>query len=317
MQVSSFHKAQGDVVVLNPKSAAEVDKVYCSVLFTWNKGKAESLRSMFPTIEFGGTGWDLDIVLPEEMGRMSPDYDLYTQDDIASRIGGIMSAKTRLKKAATIVNAGIGFTHRGCVRQCGFCVIARKKGEGALHQVAEIKDLLNPKSNVLILLDNNFTAAPDCIEKLTEIRDRNLIVDITQGIDIRTMTPEIAKALSEVKHLRSVHYAFDLPDHEPIVVAGIKTLSRFIKSWRHLCFMLVGYNTSFAEDMHRFRVLMDLGVDPYVMVYNRIGDIRLRHFARWVNGRVYTACPSFEDYKAWAKSRESYFASQQLDLIAA
>lgn len=39
--------------------------MYCSVLFTWNKDAAIKLAKQFPSIEFGGTGWDLDTRLPE------------------------------------------------------------------------------------------------------------------------------------------------------------------------------------------------------------------------------------------------------------
>lgn len=158
--------------------------------------------------------------------------------------------------------------------------------------------MLNPKSNVLILHDNNITADPNCIDKLHEIRDRKLIVDINQGCDIRLMTDDIAQAMSEVKHLRSIHYAWDLMGFEQQVLGGIALLSKYVKPYRHMCFMLVGYNTTFAEDMYRFRVLDELGIRPYVMIYNQVGDSRLKHFARWVNGRIHRAC-SWSDYRPW------------------
>lgn len=122
------------------------------------------------------------------------------------------------------------------------------------------------------------------------------------------MTPDIAKALSEVKHLRSVHYAWDLMGFEDSVMRGIDTLSLFVKKWRHLCFTLTGYNTSFEEDVYRFHKLVESGVDPFVMVYNSgKEDTRLLHFARWVNGRIYKTC-KFEEYIPWAKVRESYLS---------
>ena len=178
--------------------------------------------------------------------------------------------------------------------------------------MAEIADLLNPKSNVLVLHDNNLTADPDCIDKLHEIRDRKLIVDINQGCDVRLMTDEVAFALSEVRHLRSLHYAWDLMGFEKQVLDGIKTLSRYIKPYKHMCFMLVGFNTTYEQDMYRMRKLVELGVDPFVMVYNENerGDVRLQHFARWVNSRIYKKC-SFEEYEPWLKTRPTY---QQLSL---
>lgn len=302
MKYSTYYKKMGEKIILNDVPA-NVDKVHCSVLFSWNKQKAKKLRSMYKDIEFGGPGWSITKKLPEEVEQCQPDYDLYNIDNIYPRIRGIMKKETRRKKAETIVNMGIGFTSRGCVRNCDFCIVPEK--EGKFHQVAEIKKLINPRSNVITLLDNNFTCDPYMIEKCQEIKERDLVVDITQGIDVRLLTPEKAKALSEIKHLRSIHYAWDLMSFEEQIMQGINILSKFIKKWRHLCFMLVGYNTSFEEDMYRFRKLKELNIDPYVMVYNKNekGDKRLKHFARWVNGRIYKVC-EWNKYEPWVKEQK-------------
>ena len=311
MKLSTYYKRQGAKVFLNdvPKDA---DKVFCSVLFTWNKPKAELLQEIYKNIEFGGTGWDIHKRLPDEIEKCQPDYTLYTQDDIYQRIcRGIGKKENKLKKAQTIIDAGIGFTSRGCVRNCGFCFVPPKEGE--FHQVAEIKDIINPRSNVIVLLDNNFTADPDMIEKCKEIKERGLIVDITQGIDVRLMTEEKAKALSEIKHLRSIHYAWDLMGFENQVMEGIDILSQSIKKWRHMCFMLVGYNTNFEEDMYRFRRLSEMNVDPYVMIYNKERDERLKHFARWVNGRIYKKC-AWNEYDPWRKAQMKCYGQLEIAL---
>ena len=52
--------------------------------------------------------------------------------------------------------------------------------------------------------DNNLTAVPNCIDKLKEIKERGLIVDINQGCNVRLMNNYIAAALAGVKHLRSL-----------------------------------------------------------------------------------------------------------------
>lgn len=315
MKLSAYHKAQGYTVILNPANAAQIDKVYCSVIFSKNREKAAQLARVFPNIEFGGTGYSLEKALAPEIEAMKPDYDLYTVKDISARIGGIMTREKKEEKARQIVNAGIGFTSRGCVRSCSFCVVPTK--EGGIKKVGEIKDLINPRSKTLILLDNNLTASPDCLDILREIKERNLTVDITQGIDVRTMTPEIAKALSGVKHLRSIHYAWDMTGHESAIMAGIETLSSYVKKWKHLCFTLVGFNSTFEEDFYRFRRLTATGVDPFIMVYNQSTDTRLKHFARWVNSRIYKVCPDFENYEPWKQARTSYFGADQLSLFAA
>lgn len=173
---------------------------------------------------------------------------------------------------------------------------------------------------MVTLLDNNLTANPDVLQILAEVRERNLVIDITQGVDVRTMTPEIAQALASVKHLRSVHYAWDQISFEGKVLAGIETLAQHVARWRHLCFTLTGFDTEHEEDYHRFKVLTGRGIDPYVMIYNKrplprklnekknipLEELRRHHFSRWVNGRIYTKCADFERYSNWLKDKEMF-----------
>ena len=303
MKISGYYKSLGEQVeFIQPNTY--YDKIYASAVFTRSKPICDQLKNHYgDSIEIGGTGYDIKTTLPPEIESHKPDYNLYTAQDIASRIKGIGAKESKLKKAEQIVNAGMGFTSRGCVRNCGFCFVPKK--EGKFRQVAPIADIINPRSNVIVMHDNNLTADPDVIDKLHEIRDRGLIVDINQGIDARLITPEIAQALSEVKHLRRLHYAWDLMSFEKQVMDGVKILSEFIKPYRHMCFMLVGFNTSFEEDMYRFQKLTEQNISPYIMIYNENekGDIHLKHFARWVNGRFYRTV-DFENYEPWKKAQE-------------
>lgn len=307
MKISSYFKSLGEEVEFAEEDK-NYEKIYASAIFTKSKSTCENLLKIYEDkIEIGGTGWDIKKELPIEIENCKPDYELYTAEIIAKRMKGIMTKEKKLLKATEIVNAGIGVTSRGCIRQCPFCFVPLK--EGKFRNVAEIKDILNPKSNVIILHDNNLTADPYVIEKLTEIKERNLIVDINQGCDVRLMTPDIAKALSDVKHLRSLHYAWDLMDSESAVLQGINTLSKYVKPYKHMCFTLVGFNTTFEEDMYRFRKLKELKIDPFVMIYNSIDNKKLKHFARWVNSRIYKSC-QWDDYLPWIKEQNKSLNTQ-------
>lgn len=316
MKISSYYKSLGEQIeFVDMDNYKKYEKVYASCLFTWNKEKLFRLEQIFEDrIQFSGTGYDFQekdgelievrhTELPKEVEKCGPDYDLYTLDMIYKKTcGGIGSKEHKLKKAQQIVDMGIGFTSRGCVRNCEFCIVPKK--EGKFKEVADIKDAINPRSNIITLYDNNITADPNCIDKLHEIRDRGLIVDLSQGIDVRLLTEEKAKALSEIKHLRSVHYAWDLMKYEEQVLRGIKLLSKYIKPYKHMCYMLVGYNTTPEEDVYRYRKLSELGIRPYVMAYNKNqkGDLRIKHFARWVNSHICKAC-SFDVYEPWVKAQ--------------
>lgn len=316
MKLSSFYKAAGEhVEFVRPDAGRkEYDKIYASAIFQKSQQECQHLQEYYgERIEIGGTGWDITKKLPEDIEKMEPDYGLYTADMIYPKISGIMTKERRKKKAQQIVDAGMGFTSRGCIRNCPFCLVPKK--EGKFRQASEIKDLINPRSNVLTLNDNNITADPYCIDKLREIRERNLIVDINQGCDVRLVTPDIAKAMSEVRHLRSLHYAWDLMKFEKQVIEGIGIISRFIPPHKHMCFCLVGFDTSFEEDMYRVKKLESLGVRTYIMRYNeRRDDIRLNHFARWVNSFIYKACPDFEEYEPWKKDKGRYDFDGQISM---
>jgi hypothetical protein len=302
MKISTFYKSLGETVEFANGGLEKHEKIYASCLFSWNRKKCEKILRDRPDAIIGGSGWSLTKELPTEIERCKPDYNLYNIETIYSKSckGGVATKESKLKKAQIIANMGIGFTSRGCIRNCGFCIVPTK--EGRLHQESEIKDIINSRSNVITLYDNNLTADPHCIEKINEIRDRKLIVDISQGIDVRCMTEEKAKALSEVKHLRSLHYAWDLMGSEEAVLKGIDLLSQYVKKWRHMCYVLCGFNTTYEEDLYRVRKLTEIGVSPYVMKFNnRNDDIKLNHFARWVNGRIYKVC-SFNEYQPWVKS---------------
>ena len=316
MKISSYYKSIGEQVEFVRPDAGRNDyeKIYASAIFQKSKQECMNLKEYYgDRIEIGGTGWDIKKRLSAEIESMNPDYDLYTVDMIYPKIKGIMTRERKKMKAQQIVDAGIGFTSRGCVRKCPFCYVPKKEGE--FRQDMEIRDIINPRSNIIILHDNNLTADPYCIDKLHEIRDRNLIVDINQGCDVRLTTPDIAQAMSEVHHLRSLHYAWDLMGFEKQIIEGIQVMSKFIPESKHMCFCLVGFNTTFEEDMYRVKKLESMGVRPYIMRYNeRRDDIRLNHFARWVNAFIYKAVPDFNEYGPWKRDKEKYGCMEQMSI---
>lgn len=314
MRLSSFYKSQGCQVLLNNFMPSQVDKVFCSVLYTWNRRKADLLRGLYKEIEFGGSGYDLEKTLPPEVEAMAPDYSLYTPDHLLPRLNGIKSAEKKMEKARNLVSSGVGFLFRGCPNLCSWCVVPKK--EGRLRRVSRLESLINPASNRLLLLDNNFTAQSDCIDTCREISERKLAVSLTQGIDIRRIDDDKALALSQIRHIGSkIHFAWDRPADETAIKQGVSILSRHIPHWKMMCYMLVGFDTTWEEDFYRYRKLSELKIDPYVMVYNRDegrAPTKIRHFARWVNSRI-CKVTSFEDYEPWVKAQ----LSENLQMLAA
>lgn len=267
MKLSAYHKKKGDETEFyNPLLTKNYDKVYVSKIFTKrniNEGYIPEECTM------GGSGFDLISRLPEEIEHIKPDYKLY-----------------KLKYS-------LGFTTRGCIRNCGFCIVRKKEGDIKEH--AEVEEFLNPESNIVVLLDNNFLALPSHIKKLQLFIDKGWIMDFNQGLDIRLINEENAKLLRDVKHLKQIRFSWDLMGYEKKVKEGLKTLFKIgIKPYRIMVYTLCNFNTFFKEDTYRFEELVNLGLDPFVMIYED-GNKKMRDFARWVNKRIYKVC-DWEDY---------------------
>ena len=263
MKISAWLKAQGHVTTLQ-RTPDETTR-YASVVFTRNRPQVEMWRRVYD-FEAGGSGWDLAATLPSEIEEMVPDYDLYG------------------------INYAMGYLYRGCIRRCAFCLVPEK--EGRLHRVQTLDRLVRQGSNRVMLLDNNLTAAPDVLGILAEMADRDLEVSFTQGLDIRLMTPEIAAAIARVKYRnnsfdghKQLYFAFDNVRLEAQVRRGIDMLlSAGIDPNTLSFYVLVGFNSTFSEDVRRCEVLRGYGIRPYVMRYRKTPE--LNALARWANANA-------------------------------
>ncbi len=282
MKISAMLKAQGFNVFLKrgtdpsfPLDCLNPDKVYLSCVFEKNRDKALDLIHRIKKVTFGGHALSV-AELPKNIEHIRPDYCLYGLD------------------------FSLGFTSRGCIRSCPWCVVP--KAEGKIRNHAPLSEFLDPSHDKLVLLDNNFLASPKWRENLQEMIDRKLKVSFNQGLDIRLINDENASMLAQARCYdrkfknRRLYFAFDTPEIAPLVLEGIRTLEAHGIRRSHLMFyVLVGFNTTYKQDMERISMLVNEGIMPYVMPYNDSHDGYLPHLERWVNGRFYKLFP-FEQY---------------------
>ena len=268
MKLSTYHKQKGDdVEFYNPLWGNTYDLIYASKIF--RRPHKNDLYIPMNCI-CGGSGFIKNECLPEDDEHLMPDYSLYN------------------------LNYSLGFTTRGCIRNCGFCLVREK--EGHIREHAEVEEFLNPESNIVVLLDNNFLALPSHIKKLQKYIDRGWRMDFNQGLDIRLINKENAELLAKVRHYKQIHFAWDLMNYEKDVKEGLRILfNAEIKPYKIMVYILCNYNTNFKEDMYRYKELNNLGVDPFIMIYEN-GNKRIRNFARWVNKRIYKSC-EWKEYK--------------------
>ena len=275
MRLSSWHKEQGDEVELYvPLLHESYDRVYASMIFDFSdRGYIQEGMIL------GGTGHDMKVKLPEGVDEVAPDYGLYGYEH------------------------NIGFAMRGCRFKCGFCVVPRK--EGGPQSVSSIRGLMtNPSgSNFLMLLDNDFFGNPNWQDCIDEIRDMDLRVNFSQGLNIRIISEKQAHALASVKFRDSsnnkarVHFAWDQLKDERVIRRGIdRCVKAGIKPWQMQFYVLIGFDSTEEEDLHRVLTIKGLGADPYVMPFDK-KDPYQRRFARWVNHRAIFNKVEWKNYK--------------------
>lgn len=235
------------------------DMVFCSSIFTWTN-KACVTKDMI----CGGTGFDLGTRLPHEIEQVNP-------------------------------HKNVGFTTRGCIRHCPWCVVP--KMEGGLRKTHELEDIWDGKSKKVTLLDNNILAMPDhFIATCAKAQYHKLELDFEQGLDIRLITHDTAWVLSKTKFGKRIRFAFDDIHDEGIFDYKMRILLQYIKPSRIMVFVLVNYNSTFDQDMKRINIIRGWGADAFVQMYkDKPVPPIIDHLARWTNRYVYKHMV-FKDY---------------------
>ena len=128
-------------------------------------------------------------------------------------------------------------------------------------------------------------------------------MNFNQGLDARLVTPLFAEMLAASKcynwtfKVRGAHLAFDTMESERPLLRALEIFDDHgLPPKRFVVYILVGFNTTYRQDVHRVRRVIDLGAVPYIMKYNQTPNPRLRHLARWVNRKLYEFV-RFQDYK--------------------
>lgn len=274
MKLSAYHKSIGDEVGFN---IDQPDKIYVSIIFKKNKGKVSGMKYLYPDSEivYGGCGWDLKNKLPDEVEFIKPDYELYDMD------------------------YSMGFTTRGCIRNCYFCIVPKKEGMIKVNQ--HPKEFYDERYNTMILLDNNILAKPKWFFEITDwFIKKNIKVDFNQGLDIRLINKDIANRLHEVKRQSTWKFAFDSMDTKAEIIRGIKILKEAgINLKQQTSFYVYCHdNSMFKDALERCNILRENRCNAFVMfnIDNPHRSKQVKNLQRWANRRWAYWSGSFEEY---------------------
>jgi hypothetical protein len=272
MKISAYHKAQGDTVrMYDPLFSSDCEKIYASKVFTFTH---DIDGSYCGSVIKGGTGYNLETVLPDEIDGLYPDYSLYGITDTA-----------------------YGYLTRGCPRKCDFCIVSQKEGARTFQAYRLSQFYKNQKH--IKLLDANITASENCLELFNELAETGASVDFTQGLDLRLLTDEKIEAVKKIK-IRRIHFAWDSISDEKIITERLSSFMRHTKYNYHNVFVyvLTNFNSTLEEDLYRIYKIRDMGASPYVMVYEKQKADRIYYrLQRYVNAlAIFRSIKSFDEY---------------------
>ena len=258
MKLSAWHKAQGDQVSF---SESEPDRIYGSIVFKKNKHMLSGIQAFYPDAEivFGGSGYDLKGQLPPEVEATCPDYSLYPDMDYS-----------------------LGFTTRGCIRRCYFCVVPQK--EGRLVRWHHPEQWVRHKK--AMLLDNNWMADKEWFMETSQWFIDNDISLMENGLDIRVLDRERAEQLASIKWAAPIHFAFDDEKDEKSVLDGLKLLKEVGINPRSkvLVYVYCHDDDHYESAVARCRQLKEAGTSAFVMFNCESKSTqRIKHLQRWAN----------------------------------
>ena len=278
MKVSAFYKSRGDLVQLvkfkDMKGPIEADHVFASIVFKWNRDKGEKIREWYPSADIGGSGWDLKKELPEAIENTPPDYSIYPDCDF-----------------------DLGFTSRGCCRNCYFCIVRQK--EGCWHVNQHPQEFHDPTHKKIVLMDNNILTSRPWFHKVSDwVIENNLRVDFNQGLDIRFMDYTIARKLKLMKPIRCWRFAFDSMSYKNEVLLGLNILRNAGVDLRNkvIFYVYINDDSQFEDALERCNILREWGTLPFIMM-NKDNERtqRIKDLARWCRPWVFFK-HTFQEY---------------------
>lgn len=272
MKLASWHRDQGDDVEWAMPMFEEYDRIYASKIFTFTKD-FNQMAYRAKEIVRGGTGYDINSRLPDEIDHWTGlAYDIYPQYPFS-----------------------VQFYSRGCIRHCPFCLVHDK--EGAIRPVEPMQ--WNPRATWIEVLDNNFFANPQWHEAVADLRVQRLPVKF-HGVDIRIMDKEQAQALNSLRIKGYIHIAWDLPQID--LTDRLEAMTRYVSASKIACYVLVGFNSTRDQDLHRLRTLKRLGILPFVQSFRDYENRRQptqyeKDISRWANRAWLFKSMDFLDYQ--------------------
>lgn len=266
MRVSQWHKEQGDEVEIYEawKGWRYYDKIYVFSLFDFTPKV-----NIPPNAICGGTGFDIFGHLQPEIESSDYDWSLYPNCEYS-----------------------LVWFSTGCIykrEKHPFCLVVDK--EGCMLPVKPRN--LNPNGEYIKVMDNNFFGSPKWRGAIKQLQEWKQPCDF-QGIDARLLNKERCKALLTLRHEKQMKIAWDDPGED--MLKHFKRIIKYIKPYRLMSYVLIGFWSTEEEDIMRVEALRELKIDSFAMPYDK-HDQYQKGFARYVNMKAEFKSQTWQEYK--------------------
>lgn len=295
-------KGHDTILLHNYNNIRDYDKVYLSKVFDFTKIPINI--SEYHNLVAGGTGlyWDQAEPLPLNIEHHMHDYHLYDDYIIKEIKRGIKSNYFKDYK-----DYSIGFTTRGCIRKCSFCINHNKT---KVEKWSQIEEFLDPNRKYIYLWDDNFLAYPKWHEVLDELEKINKPFQFRQGLDIRLMTEEKSKRLSKLKYHGDYIFAFDNIQDKKLIIEKLILWKKYCKKTIKF-YVFCGfdredkYNNNFWKQdiidvFERVKILMENKCLPYIMRHKNYNQSPFKgtyiNLARWCNQPNFFKKKSYREF---------------------
>lgn len=286
MKISSYYKSKGHNVrlLLSYNNIENYDKIFISKVFI-DTPVPEGIIDL-SWIEHGGTGFYYDKAkpLPYEIEHSMPDYHLYDEFVTIALENGV-----KKKDLNYYTDYSIGFTTRGCIRGCSFCVNKNYK-QCLKHSL--VSEFLDKDRKYICLLDDNILSCKDWKKIFEELNATGKRFQFKQGMDERILTDEKCEVIFNSNWIGDYIFAFDNIKDKELVERKLQLIRKYTnKIPKFYCFCGYNhdcpdtyYNDFWVKDINelfeRIEILMKYKSLPYIMRYK---DYELSPYKRLYN----------------------------------
>lgn len=306
MKISGFHKDIGDSVDLltDYDSIRMYDKVYISKVFT-DTPVPDGILSL-DNVSYGGTGffYDKSPKLEHDVEHHFPDYHLYDKYVEGKTLGG--GSK---KEFQFYTDFSIGFTTRGCIRGCSFCV---NKNYRSCNVHSPLSEFVDNDRKYICLLDDNVLACRDWRSIFDALNKTGKRFQFKQGMDERLLTDEKCEVIFNSAWYGDYIFAFDNIKDKDVVENKLKMIRRHTdKVPKFYCFCGYNHNSPDTYDdefwrndirdlFERIEILFRYNALPYIMRYKDYEKSEFRGLyvaiAAWCNQPRFAKKLSFNEF---------------------